>query len=689
MAMPATEDGPTFDTRAADAVRAWSSRTGATLIPLAELSGGTDARVYIAALDRPSDGYHEVIAKRCFPRKDGQFESERLVKARSSNRDFAAEHIAELAADPLAVGDGGTLLLQRIAGDAEVGEGYPEVQTLANALSDPSDWQRWPGNIEALAGSLLGAWNRDVERPTPIDAKTLIRSILGDYRLGPDGPIVAMVRDQQPEALNLAQEWLSVEGERAPQANPWALCSAASQFGAATVLQNWAGRIHGDPHPGNIMVPVNPGLRGKFWLIDLSRFRDDHPLPLDQTYLCLTILADRLKNADADEQAELVDLLVDPDAAPRVLAPDVTEIVSAFRRAARHRFRGRGISGAWENLNRLTLCVNGLILASRTSTPAYLRKWYWRLACRAAGELMAGSGRGRFPFPRTSLAYPIQEHEERSSRSNLNVTPIEPPRPTPTRPFRSQRSIVAAATAIVCLSIVGIGGLTYGLQSGGKPGGFELKVDANVDSLVINERYAKPGGFYVTDLRPADVPDPPDRINSCLNRYLWAHSPAIGGVDADTTLARISIKAQSKELWVTDASVHRDSGFLQPMRGTLLGCPGKGGNRPPHIIDVDLDSGGIAFFPEESTEPATMNVQIAPGGTETFLMSAHVAQAHLTWRLTLTIKDGSEEILVTIGPDGYVIGTGNEHPEQRKFETTAGFDSTMYQFLDGDWRPIQ
>ncbi|MER5456330.1 hypothetical protein ABT008_16235 [Micromonospora sp. NPDC002389] len=686
MAMSATEDGPTFDTEAAAAVRAWSSRTGATLIPLAELSGGTDARVYVAALDWPSGGYHEVIAKRCFARKDGQFESERLVKARSSNRDFAADHMTELAADPLAVGEGGTLLLQRIAGDAEAGEGSPRVQTLADALRDPADWQRWPENIEAIAGALLGTWNRDVERPTAIDAKTLIRSVLGDYRLGPDGPIAAMVKEQQPGALNVAEEWLSVEGERAPQANPWTLCSTASQFGTTPVLQNWAGRIHGDLHPGNIMVPTSPSLRGKFWLIDLSRFRNDRPLALDQTYLCLTILAGRLMKADADEQAELIDLLVDPDAAPRVLAPDVTNIVLAFRRAARHRFRGRGISGAWENLNRLTLCANGLILASRTSTPAPLRRWYWRLACRAAGELMDGPGRGQTPSHRKSLPHPVHQSEQPAG-SAVPLTTIEQPRPTRVSRFFLRRSIAAAAV-VLCLSSVGIGALTHRLQSGGEPGGFELHVDANVDTLVINERYAKPGGSYVTELRPTDVPDPPDRINSCLNRYLWARASAIGGVDADTTLARISIKAHSKELWVTNAAVHRDSGLLQPMRGTLLSCPSRGGNRPPHIIDVDLDSGGIVFYPEESPEPATMNVRIGPGETETFLMSAHVAQAHLTWRLTLTIKDGSD-LPVTIGPEGHVIGTGAEHPEQSKFETTAGVDSTTYHFINGDWRPIR
>ncbi|ASW53137.1 hypothetical protein [Plantactinospora sp. KBS50] len=398
MAMTAEGNGPDLDDVAREALLSWSDRTGARLELEAEFNSGmTDASVYRATVEIPGDGFRAVVVKRCRPRGDGVFESERLVRARAANRAFAAAHLAEQAYDPIALPDGGTILLQQVAGDD-----LRDNRTLAQALSEPGGWQRWTDKVQTLAGQLLTEWNAGVPTPVRTDAKSLLRSMLGDFRLSDRGAIPAWLGQRAPEALETGNSWLNLADERGPQANPWSLASSRNDFGEPVEIRNWSGLTHGDLHPGNIIVPRRAQRTDSFWLIDLSRFASDSPLARDQVYLCLTALGPRVATCGLDAQAELIDLVIDPQGVePLKLEPEVATFVRKMRSAGDSWLAGRGVMSYWHDLILLALCAEGLILASRRSTPPALQTWYFRVACRAATALLAEHYR---PATRSSVA---------------------------------------------------------------------------------------------------------------------------------------------------------------------------------------------------------------------------------------------------------------------------------------------
>ncbi|WP_306204419.1 hypothetical protein [Actinoplanes sp. RD1] len=216
---------------------------------------------------------------------------------------------------------------------------------------------------------------------------------------------------------------------------------------------------------------------------------------------------------------------------------------------------------------------------------------------------------------------------------------------------------------------------------------YEVDLNADPDTLILSEAFARPGGSYVTGLAPDALPDPPLDANSCVGRHDWAHGEPVNGVDADSTLALLSLTAHDHPVRVTGAEVHVDKASSQPLAGTLITCPGRGGNEPPHVIDVDLDSLQVFFLEAEAKPPTTMNVRIAPHTTETFLISAHLSRSWLRWRLELTIDDKTDHKL-TIGPEGHSIGSGADHPSQKPFETTAGIGSVRVEFRNGKWEEL-
>lgn len=212
-------------------------------------------------------------------------------------------------------------------------------------------------------------------------------------------------------------------------------------------------------------------------------------------------------------------------------------------------------------------------------------------------------------------------------------------------------------------------------------------VDTNRDHLVLDPAKFPPiGGSYVTNQPIERVPPPPQLQDSCDGRWAWAHSPTLQSVDADFSIARVDLTPLSHAATIVGAQVHYDNNQTPAIKGTYLTCPGRGGNLPPNTIDVDLDSGKVAFYPGGSDQPATLNLQIAKGATETLIVEGDTIDRFYRWRLELAINDGHSIRALTIGSSGYAFGTAASHPEVKPFETTGSINGSPYRFKNGEWK---
>jgi hypothetical protein len=94
----------------------------------------------------------------------------------------------------------------------------------------------------------------------------------------------------------------------------------------------------------------------------------------------------------------------------------------------------------------------------------------------------------------------------------------------------------------------------------------------------------------------------------------------------------------------------------------------------------------MAFFPNGGDTPATLNLQIAKGATESLIITAHTQDQFRRWRLELALDDGRKTRALTIGRTGSALGTA-EGTTVQPFETSGSLKSAPYRYLNGQWRP--
>jgi hypothetical protein len=241
--------------------------------------------------------------------------------------------------------------------------------------------------------------------------------------------------------------------------------------------------------------------------------------------------------------------------------------------------------------------------------------------------------------------------------------------------------------AIIVLAVVAIVGLWKATSDGRPASEYRINVTADIDKLVTIPQIAAIGGSYVTSLPIAEVPPPPRMRDSCANRYEWAHQAPISAVDADTSIAKVDITPLKGAVTITGARPHYDNNKAAPLTNTLLTCAGKGGSRPPHLLEIDLDSGQLVFYPDGGDTPGTLNLDIARGETESLLIVGKTLDCYCRWRLELELtSDDGQRHAVTIGPAGAAFDTASQNSGQQPFETTGSLSSSPYRFRDGQWR---
>lgn len=211
-------------------------------------------------------------------------------------------------------------------------------------------------------------------------------------------------------------------------------------------------------------------------------------------------------------------------------------------------------------------------------------------------------------------------------------------------------------------------------------------VETNRDQLVLNPNLAtNAGGSYITAQPIRNVPPPPGGTDSCDGRWSWAHSQALKSIDADKTIALVDLTASTHDIRIVGAQLVRDNSKTPAAAGTLLTCPGRGGNEPPDTLSADLDSGQLTFDPTGTGQPATLNLAIAKGHTEAIVILGTTLDQFCRWRLELAIYDGKSRRALTVGASGAAWGVAKDHSEIQPFETSGSINAEPYRYRNGVW----
>jgi len=200
---------------------------------------------------------------------------------------------------------------------------------------------------------------------------------------------------------------------------------------------------------------------------------------------------------------------------------------------------------------------------------------------------------------------------------------------------------------------------------------YRITVETNPDR--ISTRSGPIGGSYVVSTPIQDIGEPPNRQNNCIGRYEWAHS--IGGIDADSTTARVTIDG------LTEKTVHIDGisasviESTSPSVGSNLTCPGRGEQPNIRSVLIDLDTNPPAIFTTDASGKATpFAFTVSKGQSEIINISATTNRCTCSWQATLSLSvDGEVQFYTVQAPGG------------KPFRTTASINAMWYQFIGGRW----
>ncbi len=233
-------------------------------------------------------------------------ESTRHADATDRNSHFASKHIPDLRYS--ASVDGWLVLVYEIAG-----------QSLVNFVSaDTVDAQSIRHFCGLVAVSLWREWNDTYSVSAGAKARDTLRGWLG-YRLNPV--------DAAPLHSHIAKQTgsrpLFMMTDRVLVNPLWLATADCVETSAASV--SFGGLIHGDLHPGNILVDRTARHRDQYWLIDFALSKEAG-LGFDQAYLELALLIGHLQGAEPQRilnLLEAIDVDDDDSTGSRIPVPDV------------------------------------------------------------------------------------------------------------------------------------------------------------------------------------------------------------------------------------------------------------------------------------------------------------------------------------------------------------------------------
>lgn len=361
--------GDLLDPESAAALGAWELLTGTTL-----KYAGWSARGYTTALlvsaygKRIGESERKLVLKisRGGRAKSPEPRTHREAWA-ASPPDFRERHLVELPWDPIALPNGGWIMFQEIASGS-----FEDIRPLSTFLNDPATMDAIPHACATVVGSLLSEWTLDPKAMDPLPtAGECLRTLLGK-RLDPGGTV---------------RRWAEAKGifqTRVGEVSPLALVLDDSLTKHEKVYVR-VGNVHGDPHPGNILIPHDPA---GYRLIDLSRFSSPRPLAFDPAYLLLTITARYLPRLSPTERDTLAESLVDQAAGARPGTSSMPDVLTAIVNAAAAWGARGSLIDEWRREILLNVLACALIMTGRDIIPAADRDWFYRLAQLATARYL-------------------------------------------------------------------------------------------------------------------------------------------------------------------------------------------------------------------------------------------------------------------------------------------------------------
>jgi len=341
-----------------------------------QASGNTSAGLlgaYVKEGEAPTRG---VVIKVLPPRDEVPRESTSHRKALNDSREYAAAHLLEIMYDPIPLSNNGWITFQEVAGG-----GFEELTTLGELIREkPEGIDRLAARCEAITRSVLSDWATP-RNPVKVPVHEFLRGLLGN-RVDEGGTLTAWAA-RHPGLMENPRPWLAFGDLEL--ANPFALALDPG-LSKGAVVPKIVGKAHGDLHPDNILVPrTSDAAPDAYWLVDLSRYRDDAVVAWDPAYLATTITAMLVPSFSSYERRELTSLLINParHAAEEKLS-GLHACLTAINGAAMNFTARHGLKTAWRDQAPLCLLACSLVLSGRSIILPRYREWFFWLAAHAA-----------------------------------------------------------------------------------------------------------------------------------------------------------------------------------------------------------------------------------------------------------------------------------------------------------------
>lgn len=246
-------------------------------------------------------------------------ESARHSIAETRNPDFSKSHIPKLVKGT--VGKDQIALLYEIA-----------ALSFSNVVTaDTLDAGALPRHCRDVSLALLAEFNASYTIDTNTTALETVQQWLG-YRLA---------RDQAPTLHRFIEAQCGRQpgfpGAGRVLVNPLWLVSQPT-LAAAALSVRFSGLLHGDLHPGNLLIDRRRPDSTDFWLIDFALSRMG-PLGFDHAYLEVALLLTMLQGAPPERLLSMVEALDADEGTPQALRVAVQDVglltsLRALRRGA-------------------------------------------------------------------------------------------------------------------------------------------------------------------------------------------------------------------------------------------------------------------------------------------------------------------------------------------------------------------
>ncbi|WP_440104002.1 ATP-binding protein [Streptosporangium sp. H16] len=491
------------------------------------VNGATSA---VVALVNESDTLRrrsrKLVLKFDVPDHAGSSEYRRQRRAVLDAPEFARRHLAELIHDPVAVGEGGWIVFQRIAGRSV--EKFHVMSSLVRGVigAAPAGGPAVACDAEALAGACGRIFN----------------AILSDWTIAP-----YRVELPVPEFLELHLHGRTGPGRplRSTLLEPLAGLEAAGPVAelldSGLTVPALLGRCHADLTVENLLVRVRPELEPTdFRLIDLAKYQAEGPLARDPI-LFLLHLAVRFGGEGIWAGGALVEAVSDPATPRSALLPRwYHQILTRVHDGVDRWIEESGFDGDWRAQAHLSTLAVAVRLLGRRSTTAAHRPWLARLAVRSAATYLES----RSPGSGTPAGGPVE--------------PLVVPRQLPagTRLFIGRGRSLAELDELV---------------AGPPPALVVVHGTAGVGKTTLALHWANaaagrfPDGQLHADLRGFDASAPrgPEDVLHGFLRALDVAEPDVpGGLDAKAALYR-SLLARRRMLVLLDNA--RDGEQVRPL----------------------------------------------------------------------------------------------------------------------------